>query len=211
MSYFKLALATGLTGIAVAIGFRYSKKPTMIKESEFNIVMKELSIAIFEKLFEFAQSTQRVVRNEFSLEHDKTVFKSLEKVQAKILKQENISEAELKAAEKKFKTTSYIPEMFNMYISGKFPVLSLLTPSSIPNDQELLDILDLVLETKIAVEEKTPSNLEEAELKIIDKIFPSRAHFSNLLAIRINESEKFRSDVVHIVARTQCTLKASFS
>mgnify|MGYP001129265836 CR=1 FL=1 len=171
------------------------------KSADYTEIMKEISIGIFEKLFEFAQIARRSSDGSFSLEHDKTIHNALMNVQSEILLKHKISENQVK---KNSPENSCVPEMWQMFLDGKFPQLpDSVLPCPEITDEELLAILDLVLSAKVEAENK-----EEKETELLCKIFDRKAVFSNLLAKRLNESKLFEKAVVQIIAKNHAILQS---
>lgn len=200
-------VAVALSALAVTTGFiLYKTRKThqsSISRSQFLEIMTGISHSAFEILFEYAQMAARVEaasgpRQPFTdtknvRSNDPYLRECLSEAQSRILAQHNVTERDLMNFEKSVKNDSEvagilrsIPDMFNAYCEGRFPVLSTLALPSDISDDDLLRRLEESLSSKTQL---------EISLK-------------NLVSARINESENFRDHLSMLIVNIQNSLRA---
>lgn len=229
-----ISLASALA-VVVVVEVRRRRNVPPVKEvsrTEFVEVMKIVAINIFNKLFEYAQTAQRVIAmqredREFSriLENDKLLALDLASVQRRVLEQFGLTEADVVCAQKGFYHTGdpeldrivdSVSVMFQQFVDGKFPVLPLevLPEERIVSDEDLLALVEEILNAKVALVTATPGDplrlgnqLESMEEEILKKVFFSKSAMNNQVAQRMNAAGSFRVRLMQVVLHAQTAMK----
>ena len=200
-------VAVALSALAVTTGviLYKTRKPHQpsISRSQFLEIMTKISQSAFEILFEYAQMAARVEaasghRQPFTdsktvRSNDPYLRECLSEAQSRILSQHNVTERDLMSFEKSVKSDpqvasvlNSIPDMFNAYCEGRFPVLSTVAIPSDISDEDLLRKL-----------EESLSRNTQLEISL-----------KNLVSVRINESENFRDHLSMLIVNIQNSLRA---
>ena len=174
--------------------------------------MKDISIASFSILFQFAQMRARVDAVTIGrqsappiLENDFNVRNALEKAQERVLGARNISLACIMQTQQTLFHTGDIeidhlvesvPKMFQQYVSGGFPTLNQSEiQTSTESDSDLLTKCARIFARNVANDK---SKIGEEEDTVL---------FRNNIAIRLNESDEFRKALFLSVLNAQQTLR----
>lgn len=196
------------SGIVAVYVWRRNRR--QISEREFEIAITRINEAVFNKLFEFAQTAQRVVIGRSREEGVSDVLKStalveLDRIQARILNECGLDESQLRMAQTQYPKVDAerVAKMFDAFLKGEFPVLSK-QDTTLP-DSELLCICELILDAKFPHTDIVEMQL--AEEKFVSKVC-SKTSFNNQIAQRINASDSFRFDLMDIVCKAQNKFKS---
>jgi hypothetical protein len=195
-----------------------------IPEQDFLEIMKLISRAVFSRLFEAAQVSQRVTARSID-QHFSALMSNirmeLNHAQSVILAQLGISESDLRSAQSRYynkgnseldTVIDSIPRMFESVAGGEFPVL----PDCVFNtesaaeysDEELLKVIRQVFAAKANIKETSAESVEE-EI-IMSAGFSDPAQLYNESSKRINSptGQYFRAQLMQTVIDCQSVVKS---
>ncbi len=212
-----------VTGLAVIVAYKLLKrrvKPNVIPKAKFLQIMREITEAAFHVLFEYAQVAVRVQgasghRGEpFEpttkiKENDVHLRNTLNSVQDSVLKSHNITIDSLVSSQEHYLVESdeetraivqAIPTMFASYTRGEFPTLPEMIWTRLEiSDENLSEEIRKYFESRLEALKESQVDGPRQAIPIGQK---------NLIAIRVNESMRFKQELLHIVMNIQSQVRS---
>ena len=192
-------------------------------ETEFVEIMRILAKRIFLALFSFAQVSARVIPKPDDNKHESirgdnpAVRSLLSKSQQAVLDQFHLESEDLEYAQSRFykkgneildAIVSSIPQMFQQFASGTFPVLPdevfSTTTSHTQSSEPVIDILSDILSAK--AQPGSADNLKEDTI-ITNHGYSCTILFYNEVAKRMQTDSDFRDQLIQILMMNQSIVR----